>query len=461
MSGSDVILSGNATGTTPSTWCTAGNALGAFRAGPLSSQQVLKTPAPLADNFQEYTNLLGSGITFWAVNPNALNNPMAFWKSLYPNTTTQASPGESWAVSMRELSSYVQADFMGELGGMAYSGNVGARLIHTDLDVTQYLTGLPGQYGTEPADAGTQVTRRSYNDALPAANFALNVTKKFTVRLSASKNMMPLDLSQWGGGLALNYSLLETKTGPIYQVATGSSAGNPNLNPWRSTNFGASFEYYMNSVSMVDLELFRINVQSFIANGSVTNCNLPDEDGVVRHHCIAITEPLQGSGNSIQGAEFDYRPGFTFLPSFLKYTGLEFNVTYAPSNTGQRDLAGNKIPFQDNSTESGNFILWYQDKHFQAPCRVQLPLEARLPKQRRRHHRIGGVRGAPAIRRRIARVQVQQVRRSVPGRHESHQRVPALLPGMAGPIRALELRRTHVHAGRPRTVVIVLDDRLR
>ena len=92
--GSDVILSGNATGTTPSTWCTAGNSLGAFRAGPLSSQQVSKTPAPLSSNFQQYTNLLGSGITFWAVNPNALNNPMAFWKSLYPNTTTQASPGD-------------------------------------------------------------------------------------------------------------------------------------------------------------------------------------------------------------------------------------------------------------------------------------------------------------------------------------------------------------------------------
>jgi TonB-dependent receptor len=332
----------------------------------LSSQPLSKTPAPLSGNFQEYTNLLGSGLTFWAVNPNALLNPLAFWKSLYPNTTTQASPGESWAVSMKELSTYVQADFTGELGGMRYSGNIGARLIHTNLDVTQYLTGLPGQYGTEPADAGTEVTRRSYNDALPAANFALNVTRKFTVRLSASKNMMPLDLSQWGGGLQLNYSLLETKTGPIYQVATGSSAGNPNLNPWRSTNFGASFEYYLNSVSLASLELFRINVQSFIANGSVTNCNLPDEDGVVRHHCIAITEPLQGSGNSIQGAEFDYRTGFTFLPSFLSNTGMEFNFTYAPSNTGQRDLAGNKIPFQDNSTESGNAILWYQDKHFQA-----------------------------------------------------------------------------------------------
>ena len=51
------------------------------------------------------------------------------------------------------------------------------------------------------------------------------------------------------------------------------------------------------------------------------------EDGVVRNHCITITEPLQGSGNSIQGVEFDYRQGFTFLPGFLSNTGMEFNVT--------------------------------------------------------------------------------------------------------------------------------------
>ncbi len=359
--GSDVILSGNKQGT----WCTAGNSEGAFRAGPLSSQQLPNTPPPLANNWKPYNNLLGSGINFWAIDPHAMDNPEGFWKALYPGTTRQAAPGITWSVWLKETASYLQTDFNGQLAGMTYSGNVGIRVIHTDLDVTQELTGAPGQYGTEPADAGSQVTRRSYNDALPALNFALNVTDKLTMRLSASKNMMPLNLGQWGGGLQLNYSLLETNQGPIYQVATGTSAGNPNLNPWRSTNYGASFEYYIDRTSMVSLELFRINVQSFIKTGSVTNCTLPDEDGVVRNHCIAITEPEQGSGNSIQGAEFDYRQGFTFLPGFLSNTGMEFNVTYAPSNTGQTDLAGHQIPFQDNSTESGNIILWYQDKHFQ------------------------------------------------------------------------------------------------
>jgi len=72
----------------------------------------------LANNFQKYTNLLGSGITFWAVNPHALDDPMAYWKSLYPNTTTQAAPGITWDVWMKELSSYLQADFSGGLGSM-------------------------------------------------------------------------------------------------------------------------------------------------------------------------------------------------------------------------------------------------------------------------------------------------------------------------------------------------------
>ena len=54
---------------TTATWCTAGNAQGSFRAGPLSAQQMPNTPAPLANNWRQYNNLLGSGINFWAIDP--------------------------------------------------------------------------------------------------------------------------------------------------------------------------------------------------------------------------------------------------------------------------------------------------------------------------------------------------------------------------------------------------------
>lgn len=356
--GADVVMDSGS--------CTAGNAQGYYRAGPISALQIPNTPAPLSSHWKEYRNLLGSGINFWAVDPSALVNPVAYWKSLYPDTVEVGEPGTTWGVGLKELTGYLQGDFDGSLGDMPYSGNVGVRVIRTHLDVTQHLSGAPGSYGDEPADAGLSITKRSYQDVLPSANFSLNLTDDLKFRLAYSKNMMPLDLSTWGGGLQLDYSLMETPQGPIFRVADGQSSGNPNLKPWRSTNYGASLEYYINPTSMLSLALFRINMQSFIKDGSVTNCTLPDEDGVVRNHCIVITEPVQGSGNSIHGAEFDYRQGFTFLPGILSKTGMEVNATYAPSNSGEKDLAGHKIPFQDNSTRSGNLILWYQDDRFQA-----------------------------------------------------------------------------------------------
>jgi TonB-dependent receptor len=356
--GADVVLNSGS--------CTAGNDQGYFRAGPLSALQMPNTAGPLSKNFKQYNNLLGSGINFWAVNPDALVDPISYWKSLYPGTVQVAEPGTTWGVRLKELSGYLQGDFDGDLGSMHYNGNVGVRVIRTDLDVSQHLSGDPGAYGNEPEDVGIDKTHRSYQDVLPSANFSLDMTDSLKLRLAYSKNMMPLDLSTWGGGLQLNYSLSETPTGPIFRVADGTSSGNPDLNPWRSRNFGASLEYYINPTSMLSLALFRINVDSFIKNGSVTNCTLPDEDGVVRNHCIVITEPVQGTGNSIKGAEFDYRQGFTFLPGILSKTGMEVNATYAPSKSGERDLAGKEIPFQDNSTKSGNFILWYQDDRFQA-----------------------------------------------------------------------------------------------
>ena len=59
--GSDVILSGNATDTTPSTWCTAGNALGAFRAGQLSSQQVSNSAGAPRQQLSEIHQPAGLG----------------------------------------------------------------------------------------------------------------------------------------------------------------------------------------------------------------------------------------------------------------------------------------------------------------------------------------------------------------------------------------------------------------
>jgi hypothetical protein len=61
----------------------------------------------------------------------------------------------------------------------------------------------------------------------------------------------------------------------------------------------------------------------------------------------------------------------------------------------------------DNSTESGNFILWYQSKRFQ----TRIAYNYRSPRavgQRGRNRRHGNVRDGSEIRRHVGRLQVNK-----------------------------------------------------
>src|SRR6185437_8447258 len=109
----------------------------------------------------------------------------------------------TWAVWMKESSAYLQLDLDGNIGSMPYAANLGMRVINTNLDITQHLTGAPAPYGVEAADAGTQVTRRSYRDYLPAANFAINLTddlgRRLVAELFVDRGARPADAVPRGG----------------------------------------------------------------------------------------------------------------------------------------------------------------------------------------------------------------------------------------------------------------------
>lgn len=359
----DVVLNGQGV---PGA-CVAGNDAGAFRGGVLSSQPPGTLPSLISGNMRQYANLDGvSGLNIWALNPEVMEDGYNFLNSLYPGIQSVMDPATSWKVGLHERAVFGQADFSGTVGGISVAGNAGVRVIRTNLSVTQFRSGESQPYGLPAALAGVTVTDRTYTDILPAMNLDFSLTPKLHLRLAASKNMMPLNLDQWGGGLSIGYAI-DTTSVPgktIFAADSASSSGNPTLKPWRSTNAGASVEYYFNDSTMASLAAYRIKVGSFLVNGTVSDCAIPDIDGVVRR-CVGVTEPVQGSGATITGYEFDWQQAATFLPGLLSHTGYQVNFTYSPSTTGKNDMAGNPIPFPDNSKESGNVILWYQDSRLQ------------------------------------------------------------------------------------------------
>ncbi|GAA6139708.1 TonB-dependent receptor [Arenicella sp. 4NH20-0111] len=343
--GADSCSSGNGSGT----FFTAGNPT------PLSS---------FGDDVIQLTSFGGaSGIpSIYTLDPRAMDNVLAFHERLYPGNVRGVIPGEAYKVELDELSYFVKGNFTTQVGDIDVSGNLGVRVVDTDLSVTQNVVGDAQPYGAAARDAGDFVTKRSFSDVLPSLNLAFEISEDLVVRAAYAETLSPLDLRQWGEGLAPTYAI-NSDTG-IFEIISANANGNPELDPWRASNYDLSIEYYTSESSMVSIGLFKVDIESFVERGEVI-LDLPDQDGVVRRS-TGVSTNVQGEGGTLEGVELQVKQAFDFLPGFWSNFGVDMNLTYSPSDSGNRDLNGDELPFIDNSETLYNLIGWYQDDKFQA-----------------------------------------------------------------------------------------------
>lgn len=302
----------------------------------------------------------------WATDPADYDDPIAFHERVFGAANRHMIPGSSFNVGLDELSYYVQANF--EQGNL--SGNLGVRVVETDLTVKQNIAGDSKPYGNTNIDTGDIQTKRDYTDVLPSLNMAYNLTEDMILRFAYTEAMTPLDLNQYGEGLALNYTLDSESGSPTegqFIVSDGSLTGNPNLNPWRSNNLDLSWEWYLGAASMLSVGAFSVDIESFTETDDV-RMEQPDADGVVRRS-VNISTLVQGDGGTLEGVELGAKLAFSdFLDTngVLSNFGMDTNYTYSPSEGSETDIYGEKNMFPDNSEHQFNLIGWYQADRFQA-----------------------------------------------------------------------------------------------
>jgi TonB-dependent receptor len=296
----------------------------------------------------------------WVVDPHDFDDVESFHKRVFGGATRVIVPGQSFEVDLKEQSAYTAANF--EIGKLR--GDVGLRVIQTELYVKQNLTGETRNYGDTNADAGDVVTRRKYTDWLPSLNAVYDVTDQLRLRFSYSRTMQPLDLMNYGGGLSI--ATADDPQLGIRIVTGATSAGNPELDPWRSDNFDAAVEYYFGDASMVNISAFRLNIESFVTAGQTTG-RFPDQDGVIRRD-VPVNLNIQGEGGSVSGVEVGAKVALSDLidTPFWRNFGVDTNYTYSPSEEERVGLDGERLPFVDNSKHQFNLIGWYQDDRWQA-----------------------------------------------------------------------------------------------
>ncbi len=292
----------------------------------------------------------------WVIDPRAFDNTLAFQEKVFGAQQKIINPGQSFRVELEEFSYFLQANL--EYG--IVSGNVGVKVIDTDLTIVANEVGAQLPHSGTNVDTGDVVTKRSYTDYLPSLNLVADVAEDVKVRLAYGESMMPLNLLQWGGGKSVGRVFNNACN--CMRVANGSLAGNPDLDPIRSTNYDLSAEWYLGGASMVSAGLFKIEIDSFIEDGTVM-VDEPDSDGV-RRGPWQFNALVQGKGGEVKGLELAAKFAFSDITDapVISNMGVDVNYTMSDSSQERKGFNGEELPFVNNSEDTYNFVAWYENE---------------------------------------------------------------------------------------------------
>ncbi|GGW78118.1 TonB-dependent receptor [Alteromonas halophila] len=169
-----------------------------------------------------------------------------------------------------QWAAYAQANMEFDIATMPVWLSVGLRYEDTSVDSTAQvprITGLAWAAANEYSVLDEGYTNTSleggYDHLLPSVDFKMELQEDLFLRASYSKTITRPGYSDIQGGLTVN-QLARRDEG------TGTS-GNPNLQPFESTNIDIATEYYYGDGSYLSVAYFDKEVENFIGTDSYTD----------------------------------------------------------------------------------------------------------------------------------------------------------------------------------------------
>ncbi|GAA5067040.1 TonB-dependent receptor [Lysobacter panacisoli] len=167
----------------------------------------------------------------------------------------------AYGLKERSDAAYGQLNFRGD----RWTGNLGVRFVRTEEEVKNYVqtTAIdPAAVTTSAFGPYKQViTKNSYNDWLPSANFKYDVSDDSVLRLALSRTLTRPDFSSLAGSVSLS------PPANVGGVGTGTG-GNPNLEPILSTNFDATYEWYYSERALLSVGAFYMDIDNYVSLGN-------------------------------------------------------------------------------------------------------------------------------------------------------------------------------------------------
>ncbi|MBE0379987.1 TonB-dependent receptor [Pseudoalteromonas prydzensis] len=234
-----------------------------------------------------------------------------------------------------------------------FRGNLGVRAVKTDVD-SQSLQYTGRSF--DPQNIEEVGFSTSYDDFLPSLNIAYDYSDEFILRFAAAKVMSRPD-----------YDFLSARKSGYCAAASGckGNEGNPDLKPYRASQYDLSAEWYFNESSILSLAYFYKDIDSYITNSTVDKEWMwtdPDT-GLEELRTFLITQPVNGLGGENSGFEVNYtqKLGYGF--------GIQTNYTYSDAEleqTAEQIAAGEEAVLPNNSEDTFNATVYYENMGFSA-----------------------------------------------------------------------------------------------
>jgi TonB-dependent receptor len=278
------------------------------------------------------------------------------------NGYTPVELGTGFVIDEDILAVYADFVFQGDLGDIPWTFNVGFRYSETSstatglqdtlVDIQKNLldgTILDQVYiedATGQREVSTISIENDYSNLLPSLNVKFEIQEDMLLRFAYSETLTRPTMSSMRPVTSIG------TTRPDILLASG---GNPNLNPFLSTNWDVSYEWYYDDASAVSIGIFSKEVDGFITNISAEETFNLQSGAFV----FDVNRPRNGETAKVDGLEMAWT--HTLDAGF----GIQLNATVVNSDA-EVDVTNTSQTFAlEGLGDSQNIILFYENYGFQ------------------------------------------------------------------------------------------------
>ncbi len=285
-------------------------------------------------------NSILDAINAYSNNPDATEN--SFGASINPFSTKIPDLLEvnQRTIDVKEETKafYAMAGYETRFNDFPISGNLGVRVVQTNVTATGYRPELivSGQAGAFTLQVGDELEKfrikHDYTRVLPSAIAVVELSDDKILRLGAFRSMSRADPADMGLGRSFVTAVDEDEeAASIGELISGVTGfGNPSLDPLMAWNFDAGVEWYPNEDSILALSGYYKAFEGGFSNVTEKETYVINGEDVTFD--VAGLQQVSDETSNLYGVELTGSHRFSYLPGLFSGLGAKVSYNYVDSD---------------------------------------------------------------------------------------------------------------------------------